>query len=181
MKARMPGTNGSGRAAGDNGVIETLSRRYRAVLLRYFVRRGIAVPDAQDLAQDVFARLSRRDTLADVEAMEGYIFAMAANALIDHSRRSKVRADGAAALQSVGGKEQDFSPERLLAGRQELAAIIDALNEMPERMRNILILARLENMSRQEIAQRLGISKSLVDQQITHAMACLADRRRRLS
>lgn len=177
----MPRANGGSDAAGGDGGIETLSRRYHAVLLRYFVRRGVAVPDAQDLAQDVFARLSGRDTLDDVEAMDGYIFAMAANALVDHARRRRVQAEGAAALEAASGKQRDFSPERLLAGRQELAAIVDALNEMPERMRNILVLARLENMTRQEIALRLGISKSLVDQQIAHAMACLADRRRRLS
>jgi DNA-directed RNA polymerase specialized sigma24 family protein len=48
-------------------------------------------------------------------------------------------------------------------------------------MRNIFILARLENLPRAEIAQRLGISKSLVEQQITLATACLADRRRRIA
>jgi RNA polymerase sigma factor (sigma-70 family) len=75
----------------------------------------------------------------------------------------------------------DFSPERVLEGRQELACIVSALNEMPERMRNIFILARLENLPRAEIAQRLGISKSLVEQQITLATACLSERRRRIS
>jgi DNA-directed RNA polymerase specialized sigma24 family protein len=48
-------------------------------------------------------------------------------------------------------------------------------------MRNIFILARLEHMPRAEIAARLGISKRLVEQQITLATACLADRRRKLT
>jgi RNA polymerase sigma-70 factor (ECF subfamily) len=161
--------------------VEELSRRYNIVLLRYFVRRGIPQQDAQDLVQDVFVRLSRQEAFDHVGSVEGYLFATAANIAFDFFRRNKVRANNPAigfveAVQRV----EDFSPERLLEGRQELTCVIAALNEMPERMRNIFILARLENLPRAEIAQRLGISKSLVEQQITLATACLADRRRRI-
>ncbi len=55
--------------------IEELSRRYNTALLRYFVRRGIAQQDAQDLVQDVFARLSRHDALDNVGSVDGYLFA----------------------------------------------------------------------------------------------------------
>jgi DNA-directed RNA polymerase specialized sigma24 family protein len=48
-------------------------------------------------------------------------------------------------------------------------------------MRTIFILARLEDMPRAEIAMRLGVSKSTVEQAITRATACLADRRRRVT
>ena len=162
--------------------IEELSRRYNVALLRYFVRRGIGQQDAQDLVQDVFTRLSRRDALDNVGSVDGYLFATAANIAFDFFRGNKVRRDNPAtgfveAIQCTA----DFSPERLLEGRQELACIVAALKEMPERMRNIFILARLENLPRAEIAQRLGISKSLVEQQIVLATACLADRRRRIT
>ena len=43
--------------------VEALSRRYQAGLVRYFTRRGLAFSDAQDLAQEVFARLARPGTL----------------------------------------------------------------------------------------------------------------------
>jgi RNA polymerase sigma-70 factor (ECF subfamily) len=71
-------------------------------------------------------------------------------------------------------------PDRLAEGRQELQLIVEALNELPERMRHIFILARLENMRRADIAARFGISKRLVEQQIALATACLAERRKRL-
>jgi RNA polymerase sigma-70 factor (ECF subfamily) len=162
--------------------VEELSRRYNVALLRYFVRRGIAQQDAQDLVQDVFARLSRQGAFDSVGSVDGYLFATAANIAIDFFRRSNVRRNNPA----IGFVEEfqcteDFSPERLLEGRQELSCVLAALNEMPERMRNIFILARLENLPRAEIAQRLGLSKSLIEQQITLATACLADRRRRIT
>jgi len=170
------------RDGGQIADVDDLSRRYRAVLLRYFMRRGIALPDAQDLTQDVFVRLSKRDGLDRIASVEGFLFTIAANVAIDFARRNKVRSDcpTSGAYDSVSASEE-FSPDRLLEGRQELGRIVAALNEMPERMRNIFILARLENLPRGEIAQRLGVSKSLVEQQIAQATACLAERRRRLS
>ena len=172
----------STRKIGNGVTVEDLSRRYNAVLLRYFVRRGIVAHEAQDLVQDVFARLARHDALDNVGSAEGYLFATAANVALDFFRYRKVRSDYPVAgfVEDIQ-RTQDFTPERVLEGRQELACIVAALNEMPERMRNIFILARLENLPRAEIAHRLGISKRLVEQQLTLATACLSDRRRRIT
>jgi RNA polymerase sigma-70 factor (ECF subfamily) len=166
----------------DGHSVEILSRRYYAVLQRYFARRDVDSADAPDLVQEVFARLSHRGALDKIANVDGYLFATAANIAMDHFRRRKVRSNhlGRARRDELS-EAQEFGPDRLAEGRQELSLIVDALNEMPERMRNIFILARLENMPRAEIAVRLGISKRLVEQQITLATACLADRRRRLA
>lgn len=169
-----------GRTHGE--AVEDLSRRYSAALQRYFGRRGIGPDDAADLAQEVFAKLSDRNALDGVDNVDGYLFAIAGNIARDHYRRRKVRLDYASAAQLEEGFGHDnFTPERLYEGQQELDAVVAALNEMPERMRNIFILARLENLPRAEIAARLGVSKRTVELQITQATACLADRRRRFT
>jgi RNA polymerase sigma-70 factor (ECF subfamily) len=159
--------------------IDELSRKYHAILIRYFRRRGFQQSDAQDLAQEVFCRLSRQ-SLDRVESIESYLFVTAGNVARDLARRNKIRADHpAAAFVEEIQLSGDFSPERQLGSRQELECVLSALNEMPERMRTIFILARLEDVPRGEIASRLGVSKSTVEQTITKATACLADRRRR--
>lgn len=166
----------------DHQSVDRLTRQYHAVLIRYFARRGIDQAEAQDLAQEVFERLSRPEVLARIDRIDGYLFATAANLATEHFRRRQVRlAHPASDFTDNVHRSEDFAPDRLLEGRQELAMIVGALNELPERMRHIFILARLENMPRAEIALRLGISKRLVEQQITLATACLADRRRRTS
>jgi RNA polymerase sigma-70 factor (ECF subfamily) len=161
--------------------VDDLSRKYQAVLLRYFQRRGFQHSDAQDLAQEVFYRLARQP-LNDVESVESYLFVTAGNVARDLFRRNKVRRDNPASgfIEDFQVTEE-FSPERQLGSRQELECVLAALNEMPERMRTIFILARLENLPRGEIASRLGVSKSTVEQSITKATACLADRRRRVT
>ncbi|ODP39011.1 RNA polymerase sigma factor [Sphingomonas turrisvirgatae] len=168
--------------SGSQRSVEALSLRYGAVLQRYFTRRGIPASDAQDLVQEVFARLLNKDDLDDVANADGYLFAAAANMARDYFRHRNVRmANPAAGFASEVQRTEDFDPERLVAGRQELDMLLAALNEMPERMRNIFILARLENLPRNEIAERLGVSKRTVEAQITLATACLAERRRRIT
>lgn len=169
----------SARDHGNGAAVEEFSRRYHVVLQRYFFRRGIQLQEAQDLVQEVFVRLAKEHALDDVVSTEGYLFATAANVAIDYFRYRRVRSHNPAQgfVERIQ-RNAEFDPERLLEGKQELASIVSLLNEMPERMRNVLILARLENLPRAEIAARLGISKRLVEHEITRATACLAERRR---
>jgi RNA polymerase sigma-70 factor (ECF subfamily) len=170
------------RPVADMPSVDLLTRRYQGILVRYFRRRGIDPADAMDLVQEVFERLSRPEVLARVDHVEGYLFRTAANVAIEHFRRRRVRlAYPVADHEEAMHRGEEFAADRLIEGRQELELIVAALNELPERMRNIFILARLEHMPRAEIAARLGISKRLVEQQITLATACLADRRRKLT
>jgi RNA polymerase sigma factor (sigma-70 family) len=162
--------------------VDQLSRRYHAVLVRYFSRRGIDLADTQDLAQEVFERLSRPEVRERVGRVEGYLFSMAANLAVEYFRYRKVRnAHPPSDLVARMQRAEEFAPDRLFEARQELDLIVEALNELPERMRHIFIMARLENVSHAEIAARLGVSKRLVQYEITMATACLADRRRRLT
>jgi RNA polymerase sigma-70 factor (ECF subfamily) len=161
--------------------VEALSRKYHSVLVRYFSRRRLAFSDAQDLAQEVFARLARPGTLDGIDRAGAYLFTTAANLLVEFHRYRLVRSsnppeDFCEAIQRAA----EFTPERLLEGRQELELIMQALRSMPERMRNVFVLARLENIPRAEIAARLGIAKRTVEQDLTTATAYLAERRRRL-
>ncbi len=160
--------------------VDQLSRRYHAVLVRYFGRRGIDVADGQDLAQEVFERLSRPEVRERIGRVEGYLFSIAANLAVEYFRYRQVRtAHPFTDLVSRVQRDEEFTPDRLVEGRQELDLVVAALNTLPERMRHIFVLARLENLTHAEIAARLGVSKRLVQYEVTMATACLAEHRRR--
>lgn len=167
---------------GESWSVDQLSRRYHAVLVRYFGRRGIDLADAQDLAQEVFERLSRPAVRERVGRVEGYLFSIASNLAVEYFRYRRVRrAHPIAELAESVQLDAEFAPDRLFEGRQELDLIVAALNALPERMRHIFILARLENLTHAEIAARLGVSKRLVQYEVSMATACLADHRRRVT
>jgi RNA polymerase sigma factor (sigma-70 family) len=158
-------------------VLNALTRQYRAVLLRYFARRGVDPSDLEDLAQEVFARLSGHHQLVDIERRDAYLFETAAHVAVDHHRRAAARRRQfhdtyEESLHAMG----DFSPERVQAGREELELLTVALRELPERTRHVFVLARLERFPHAEVAQRLHISTSAVEKHLVKAIAHLSKR-----
>jgi RNA polymerase sigma-70 factor (ECF subfamily) len=66
-------------------------------------------------------------------------------------------------------------PARVAEARSDLRVLEAAIAELPARRRDILLAARLDNLPRQEIAKRLGISLRLVEKELHLAQAfCLA-------
>lgn len=164
-------------AAADSALVAELSTRLRPALARYFLRRRFGREDAEDAVQEVFVRLTRRRGLAELDNMEGYLFETAASVAIDHHRRARVRAqDRHDPYDDMRHAPLEFASDRVLEGKQELAVVLEGLRKLPERTRNVFLLARLERMRHAEIARRLGISVSTVEKHIVKALAHLSQR-----
>ena len=67
-----------------------------------------------------------------------------------------------------------FSPERVLEGKEALDAIKTALNELPERTRDIYILCRIEGLKRKDVAKRFAMTINGVDWHLIRASAHVA-------
>ncbi len=159
-----------------------LDARYRAPLMSYFLRRTGSRQDAEDLTQEVFLRILRRDEGAPREIADVYLFRIAANLLRDRARMATthrasahVSLDGAPASARVApGLVEDLGPERVLLSQETLAAVLGALDDLGERTRDIFVLYRLEKMKHREIAALHGISVSSVEKEVARATAHLA-------
>lgn len=161
---------------------QTRSRRsqldllaYEPGLRRYFRRRAPA-GQVDDLVQEVFARLlSLRDPRA-VQDLERYIFVVAASVLSrQHRRRPPWQAlDGMEEL----GPPDELTPERSLIGKQDVEAILAALDDLPARTRHIFLMHRFEEMTYQRIARELGVSVSAVEKHMMTALKALFSRER---
>jgi RNA polymerase sigma-70 factor (ECF subfamily) len=158
----------------DNG--SDFERDYRPALMTFFLRRTHNYHEAEDLTQEVLARLTNKPK-GEMEFAPAYIFQVAANLLRDRARKGKVRADyaeGAALAEDFGVERLD--PYRVAAGRDQLKRLIAALEELPERKRLIFLASRYENLSHTMIADSFGVSVSLVEKDIRSAMAHLMKR-----
>lgn len=150
-----------------------LGRRWRPALLSYFLRRVRDHAEAEDLTQELIAKLLGHQT-DDMASPEAYIFQMASNLLADRGRRIKVRAQYRDMVSRANDAGIDpLDPFRFAAGRAELSALAGALASLPERTQTIFILYRLENLPQDKIAETFGISISAIKKHVARAMAGL--------
>lgn len=156
------------------------NRRWRPALMSFFLRRVRNHAEAEDMTQEVFARLLGSNE-APTSALDAYIFQTASNLLADRARRARVRADYRETIGQIDGHGvEPLDPHRHAAGRAALETFARSLDDLPERTRAIFMLYRLENVSQTDIADALGISSSAVKKHVAKAMAFLMKRMRGL-
>jgi RNA polymerase sigma-70 factor (ECF subfamily) len=154
--------------------LDELARRYYAPLASFFRKRTRNPAEVQDLVQQVFLRLAQYRQLGNIQNSDGYIFETAANTLKDHHRRSAVRERFAnEQLALSDGTDSDFSPERVLQGRETVAQLAEALLQLPERTRDVLMFRCFEGLKHAEIARLQGISVRAVEKHMAKALAHL--------
>lgn len=132
----------------------------RAWLRRAFKDRA----EIDDVIQEAYCRLS---TLADVSHItnaRAYLFSTARNIVLEQMRRARVvRLDTLTEIETANIVDEEPSPERITAGRRELARVKALMDALPVRCRTILQLRKIHGLSQREIALRLGVSENVVE------------------
>ncbi|MBY8823438.1 RNA polymerase sigma factor [Sphingomonas colocasiae] len=148
----------------------------RPALERFIARRVRCQQTAQDLASEVYLRLDRVvDFSGTREDARRYLYRVAANIAIDHV---KIAGRRVAIIDEnlVHFETMTESAEAAIIERQQLGIVADAMEELPDRYREILLLSRHERLTHREIAERLGISVSLVEKTIMRSIRHCRDR-----
>jgi RNA polymerase sigma-70 factor (ECF subfamily) len=155
-------------------LLETLISSQRNALVRFLSRKLGSIDDAQEIAQDAFLRLHRLEHADDLDNARAYLFQVASNMAIDQLRRRKLHAryledEGARQLEETGPRDPG-TPEELVAARQQLGLIYRAIEDLPLRCRQALMLHRVRGLSYTEIACEMGVSVSSVEKYILEAL-----------
>lgn len=125
-----------------------------------------------DIVQETFLRMLRYRDVTDSNELRALLYRVAANVVIDRHRQAQShRADDHCALDTPNLPAAELQPERVHAGRQNLALIKAAIRDLPPRCREAFLLHRFEGLSYREIALRFGTSVRTVENQIAHALA----------
>ena len=159
--------------------VDRLFHAHARELRVYLTRRLSNAEVAAELTQEVFVKLleqRRRHPEATVTHERSYLYRMAHNLAVDHLRRRVPESGGEEELAALEAEAP--SPERTAAGRRELELVRRAILELPDRTRQIFVLARIEGQSYRAIAVRLGISESSVQKHLAKAVAHVMQRRR---
>jgi RNA polymerase sigma-70 factor (sigma-E family) len=159
----------------DASDLTALFARRHAELVRLAVLLVDDQPTAEDIVQDVFARLQgrRAQGAGDGQSL-AYVRAAVLNGCRSHLRR---RALGRR-LAGVHGKPLDQvtqdSAEQEVLRSEERRQVFDALAALSSRRREVLVLRYYVGLSEAEIAEVLGVSTGTVKSTAARGLAALA-------
>lgn len=122
----------------------------------------------QDLAVEVAKGTSR---LRDSTKLAPWLYRLAVTAALQHRRRMGRRRKHATGYQDSQAYQENHAPDPLdwLIAEEQQLLVRHALQELPPRDREILLLKYAEELSYTQLAQRLGITESAVDGRLQRA------------
>lgn len=162
------GTPDQGLDAMAAATFRQLFDRHFAELYRFVYRYVQSAEAAKDLVHEAFLRLWQQRQQVDLAGpgVRSYLYTIARYQSLDHLRRRRVEeqwrrryadpviADGTAPLAA--------DPHQEFAANEIAAAIDRAVETLPRRQREVLLLRWQRQASYEEIAQTLGISPKTV-------------------
>ena len=132
--------------------------------------------DLADLKQDVYLRVYEAATTKRPNPVKPFLFTVARGIIIDKIRRDRiVPIEAVADLESLEIATDAPAPDRSAIARDELRRLQAAIDGLPPRCREAVILAQIEGLSGQEIAVRMGINKSTVSLYLHQGVRQLAN------
>jgi RNA polymerase sigma factor (sigma-70 family) len=159
-------------AGGDQSAFEDLYRRYARPVFGLALRRLGDRGRAEDAVQETFASIWRSAGSYKPERGPGapWLYAVARNAIVDRARSRT-------AIPSELPEEADDAPGPLERTEQSWVAwrVHRALEELPEREREVIALAYWSGLSQSEVAEFLGIPLGTVKTRTRAALSRLAD------
>ena len=130
---------------------------------------------AQDICQKVFIALwEKRNNLQPQQSIKSYLFTAVKNRCLNYIRDNKKYRSRVLDLDCG---DFDMAIENEEATDQEAlkSKINQALNELPEKCRQVFEMSRFQGMKYREIAEELDISQKTVEAHMTKAMKMLRE------
>ena len=159
-------------ASGDYAAFETLYRRHKDAVYRYFLRQMDAA-SAADGHQDTWTRvIANRARYRAEGRFRAWLFAIAHNVLADRRRQSMREAalypaTSAAVDEMAGG---GASPERGAAGIEAARRLHALIRRLPVAQREALIMHKESGLSLKQIAAVTGATEEGVKSRLRYAM-----------
>lgn len=104
-----------------------------------------------------------------IESPRALLFRVARNLCIDEARRRKVAQEWVGTHATIGTHLAAPSSEYILAQQRVLARVVETMEKLPPRRREVFLLFRAYGHTRAEIAQQLDITEMAVAKHLLRA------------
>lgn len=158
---------------GDREAFRRFYERHHAPLFRYLRRRGLSTDVAEDLVQKAFLYVwENRQRIDPKKSLRAYLFRIGYTRMLNHLRDAPPHDAGAAPERQPATTP---SPQADAAYRDLREALEEAIEQLPERRREVFELCFVEDLTYREAADTLDISPKTVESQMRHAFQTLRE------
>jgi RNA polymerase sigma-70 factor (ECF subfamily) len=162
--------------AGDREAWDFIARQYYTPLLNFVTGMVRVREQAEELVQDVFVNFwVKRDRLNVSVSLKAYLYRAARNHTLNFIKRRNFEANYHSYLAKTTSAEHNETEDAYHFSELE-KALYGAIDEMPEKRREIFTLSRFEDMTYKEIAETLDIPVRTVHYQIGLALKELREK-----
>jgi RNA polymerase sigma-70 factor (ECF subfamily) len=155
--------------------IQEIIRRHHGALIKFLRRRLAIADDAEDVAQETYIRMMRYEGSSEINSPSAMLFRIAVNVANDHGRAGLARQTKRhTQIDDVDLISEQPSAEREVLASQTLDLLLDTIENLPPKCKQVFLLSRASDMTYPEIATHCGISVKMVEKHISRAIAaCL--------
>ena len=142
-------------------------------LRRYLTRLLGSPPEAQDIAHDAYLRVYPTVQKNEAQKPEALLFTTARRLAFNRLKRRRIAPFVSSPPQPEVTPSRTPGVVEQVMARQEWHQLEQAIAQLPEGCRTVLLLRKIDLLSHQEIADRLGIAISTVEKQHARALRLL--------
>lgn len=131
--------------------------------------------DPDDVIQEAYARISRTSDLSRIVSARAFFFTVTRNVALDQMRRA--RSSPIACVEDFDALivvDDKPDPERATAGRETLRRVTELMDRLPQTVREVLLMRRVEGLSQKAVAQKLGLPESTVEKRTAKGLKMLS-------
>jgi RNA polymerase sigma-70 factor (ECF subfamily) len=166
---------------GDSEAFEKLFLRYKQAIFHFIFRFCKNSETAQELTQDVFSKIiTKSDTFRHDSRFSTWIYTIARNITIDHSRKmthrkqpslDEKRQNGLSLLDTVESKTHQA--DRTAISNNLKTRILEAIDNLPEEQKEVFILREHNGLSFEEISEITASKTGTVKSRMRYALESL--------
>lgn len=150
---------------------DEIYEQYRLKVLSYIRGKVNSYQDAEDLCEDVFVKVfNKLDTYNQSKsALSTWIYNISKNTVIDYYRVHKNE------YELLDNYDYLTSEEESDVSQEDLDYLKNALEKLPEELRDVIVLHYYNDLSLKEVAEKMNMSYGIVKLRHKKALSLLQD------
>jgi len=150
--------------AGNKSDFEHVWNKYNKLIYAYILKMVRNIDDADDILQDTFIKAySAIHTYNQSYPFPAWLYKIASNTCIDYFRRKRIRPIAFGGIQQMQSSIQDLLPDTTILADVSLSnsetkiQLYKAIDKLPERYKETIQLRHFEELTYEEIAQKMNV------------------------